>query len=152
MAASEGSPGYEVALTRRRRRLPQNDFWVKAWSSLGLRQPVESDVERAGRMREATDADALDAGLGDLANCFQRHPAGGFELDAGREFAAAADGDSQLVRRHVVEEHDVGAGCEDGIEHVERIDFNFDQHVFGNVLGIDLREETTGRLYRPRRR
>ena len=62
------------------------------------------------------DADPLHPRAGDLADCFERHAAGGFEFDGRREGVAAGDSFAKHVRRHVVEEHDVGTCAEDVFE------------------------------------
>lgn len=67
----------------------------------------------------------------------KRYAARGFELDVRCLLIAPLDGGVQLCGRHVIKEHDIGAGGEDRVELIEVVDFDFDQHFFRDVLGIE---------------
>ncbi len=63
---------------------------VYAGTSPGLPDPIKRHVERRGAVRQTTDADALDAGEGDLANCCERDAARRLKLDRRRRLRSAA--------------------------------------------------------------
>ena len=60
-------------------------------------------------MGQGANADPVHAGLGDGPDGVERHTAGSFQLDGGRDGIATADGLAHLVERHVVEEDNMRA-------------------------------------------
>ena len=72
---------------------------------------VERQVQGRGRVGQCTDADAIDACLGQGPNRGQIHAAGGFELDVGRPVVTAAHGLGDELRTEVVDQDDVGPAC-----------------------------------------
>ncbi len=47
----------------------------------------------------------------------------------------------KLFGRHVIEQHDIGAGGEDVVQLIETIDFDFDEQVFADILSVELRDK-----------
>src|SRR5665213_3311255 len=93
------------------------------------RSQICTDVEHGRRMRQRTDGEEIDAGCGDVSRGRQGDAAAGFEL------AAPAAGPNQLDRRtnrvfrHVVEQHQIGAGLDRLAHLLDRVAFDFDRQV-----------------------
>ena len=133
-----------VDLTQRRygNRHPHLTLFQRRQLLLAVcRQPIEAEVEALGRVGEGPHADPINAGICDGSHGFERDATGGFQLDLRRDLVAEGNGGAEHVWPHVVEEDDIGTGGKHIIELIEAVDFDFDEHVLGHVLGIEFCQE-----------
>jgi hypothetical protein len=77
---------------------------------------IEADVQGRSRVRQGADADAIDAGLGDVAQVRQRDAAGRLQQHARRDRVAAAHCLAQVGGNPVVEQDYVGIRLEGHVE------------------------------------
>ena len=69
---------------------------------------IEGQIECRGGMGQRSDADPVDAGLGQGPHGKEIHTAGGLELDLRRGGITPADGLGDVLRAQVVDQDDIG--------------------------------------------
>ena len=91
------------------------------------RRDTAAHVDGDGGVRERTDGDEVDTGLGVRADVLEGDAAGAFDGDTLFELAAAVNGFANVVEGHVIEQQSFGAVCESFLDLFEGADFNFDR-------------------------
>ena len=77
-------------------------------------------------MGQRSDADPIDAGLGQSSHRKKTYTTGGLELNPRRGDITPSDGLSDLLGRKVVNQDDIGKALERAIELLEGINFDLD--------------------------
>ncbi len=73
--SSEEFGSLTTSATKNSHARSRSSLFQREETLLRIYVPVEGDIERRGRMSQCPDADAIDAGLGDLADVRQGDPA-----------------------------------------------------------------------------
>ena len=89
---------------------------------------VEAEVERARGVRQPAEGNRIDAGFGNGAHVRERDAARRLEVAAAID---ACHGASQLLGRHVVEQHRRHAAGEGLVELRERVHLDLDGELVG---------------------
>ena len=76
-------------------------------------------------MGQRADADPVDAGFSDRADCLQVDASGRFKLHLRGACVAPRYRLAKLIARHVVQQDDVGPDGQNGGQLLERVDLDF---------------------------
>ncbi len=102
-------------------------------------------------MRQRADADPFHSGLRDRPYRLQIDASGRLQLRGDLSAIAPLHGFTQLSRRHIIEQDNIGLLDEHLVELFERIDFHFDNHFMSDV-GEHLCQRLASQAYRIGRR
>ncbi len=86
---------------------------------------IECQIECRRGMGERSDADPIDAGLGQGSHRDEIDTAGGLELNPRRGRITPADGLGDCLGPEVIDQDDLGRALEGEIELIEGIDLDF---------------------------